>query len=60
VVVAGGTPSDRDAAAAIVAPYAAAGATWWSEGLNGWRGSLEEMEARLRAGPPSRAMVAVS
>jgi alkanesulfonate monooxygenase SsuD/methylene tetrahydromethanopterin reductase-like flavin-dependent oxidoreductase (luciferase family) len=60
VVVAGGTPSDRDAAAAIVAPYAAAGATWWSEGLNGWRGTLEEMEARLRAGPPSRATMAVS
>ncbi|HEX6129247.1 MAG TPA: LLM class flavin-dependent oxidoreductase [Candidatus Limnocylindria bacterium] len=51
VMVAGGTPPG-DGAGEIIGPYAEAGATWWSEGLNGWRGSLAEMEARLRAGPP--------
>jgi hypothetical protein len=53
VMVAGGTPADPAAARAIVDPYEHAGATWWSEGLNGWRGSLGEMEARLAAGPPA-------
>jgi alkanesulfonate monooxygenase SsuD/methylene tetrahydromethanopterin reductase-like flavin-dependent oxidoreductase (luciferase family) len=53
VMVAGGTPADPAAARAIVEPYERAGATWWSEGLNGWRGSLGEMEARLAAGPPA-------
>jgi alkanesulfonate monooxygenase SsuD/methylene tetrahydromethanopterin reductase-like flavin-dependent oxidoreductase (luciferase family) len=54
VMVAGGTPADPAAARAIVDPYEHAGATWWSEGLNGWRGSLGEMEAHLAAGPPAR------
>jgi alkanesulfonate monooxygenase SsuD/methylene tetrahydromethanopterin reductase-like flavin-dependent oxidoreductase (luciferase family) len=53
VMVAGGT--DATGAARAVEPYAAAGATWWSEGLNAWRGSLAEMERRLRAGPPMLA-----
>lgn len=56
VMVAGGTPASPDAAWRVIEPYAAAGATWWSEGLNGWRGSLAEMEARLRAGPPRVAV----
>jgi alkanesulfonate monooxygenase SsuD/methylene tetrahydromethanopterin reductase-like flavin-dependent oxidoreductase (luciferase family) len=52
VMVAGGTPSDAAKAREIVAPYREAGVTWWSEGLNGWRGSLPEMLDRLGAGPP--------
>lgn len=52
VMVAGGTPADPGRAEEIIGPYREAGVTWWSEGLNGWRGPLEEMEERLRAGPP--------
>jgi alkanesulfonate monooxygenase SsuD/methylene tetrahydromethanopterin reductase-like flavin-dependent oxidoreductase (luciferase family) len=52
VMVAGGTPTDPRKARRMVEPYVTAGATWWAEGLNGWRGSLAEMEKRLRAGPP--------
>lgn len=52
VMIAGGTPADPDEAGEILGPYRAAGVTWWSEGLNGWRGSLAAMLDRLRAGPP--------
>ena len=53
VVLGGETPGDDPAAgAAIVAPYAAAGLTWWVEGLSDWRGSFAAMRARLRQGPP--------
>jgi alkanesulfonate monooxygenase SsuD/methylene tetrahydromethanopterin reductase-like flavin-dependent oxidoreductase (luciferase family) len=37
----------------LVARYAAAGLTWWLESLHGLRGSPEEMEARIAAGPPA-------
>lgn len=53
-VAEGTTPADPDAAAAVVRPWADAGATWWLEA--DW--SLEpgqvraDCEARLRAGPP--------
>jgi alkanesulfonate monooxygenase SsuD/methylene tetrahydromethanopterin reductase-like flavin-dependent oxidoreductase (luciferase family) len=52
VVVIGSSPSDPEAARMVVEPYLGFGVTWWCEGLNGWRGSLDEMEARLLAGPP--------
>jgi alkanesulfonate monooxygenase SsuD/methylene tetrahydromethanopterin reductase-like flavin-dependent oxidoreductase (luciferase family) len=32
--------------------YGAAGATWWLESIHGMRGSLDEMMARVEAGPP--------
>jgi alkanesulfonate monooxygenase SsuD/methylene tetrahydromethanopterin reductase-like flavin-dependent oxidoreductase (luciferase family) len=32
--------------------YEAAGATWWLESIQGMRGSLDEMVARVEAGPP--------
>jgi alkanesulfonate monooxygenase SsuD/methylene tetrahydromethanopterin reductase-like flavin-dependent oxidoreductase (luciferase family) len=32
--------------------YEAAGATWWLESIHGMRGPLEEMMARVEAGPP--------
>ena len=54
VMIAGGTPTDAGEALGIVEPYREAGVTWWSEGLNGWRGSLPEMLERLRAGPPGK------
>jgi len=34
--------------------YQAAGATWWLESIHGMRGSLDEMIARVEAGPPER------
>lgn len=37
---------------ALVAEYAAAGATWWFEAIFGTRGSHEELLARIEAGPP--------
>jgi alkanesulfonate monooxygenase SsuD/methylene tetrahydromethanopterin reductase-like flavin-dependent oxidoreductase (luciferase family) len=52
VVVGGRTPSDADQATSVVQPYIDSGATWWSEELSGWRGSLEDMRARICAGPP--------
>lgn len=38
---------------ALPQAYAAAGATWWLECLFGLRGSLEDMLARVNAGPPA-------
>jgi alkanesulfonate monooxygenase SsuD/methylene tetrahydromethanopterin reductase-like flavin-dependent oxidoreductase (luciferase family) len=32
--------------------YGSAGATWWLESIHGMRGTLEEMMARVEAGPP--------
>ena len=51
-VASGQTPGDPEAGAGIVEPWRLAGATWWSEDVNGWRGSPDEMRARVRAGPP--------
>jgi len=38
---------------ALVAEYAAAGATWWFEAIFGTRGSHEELLQRIQAGPPT-------
>jgi hypothetical protein len=43
------TPADR----ALVREFADAGATWWLEPLYGLRGSMDEMLARVKAGPPA-------
>jgi hypothetical protein len=32
--------------------YQVGGATWWLESIHGKRGSLDEMMARVEAGPP--------
>ena len=37
----------------IVAPYVAAGLTWWVEKLGWFRGELPAMRARILAGPPT-------
>ena len=38
--------------AETLAPWIDAGATWWSENINTWRGSGEERRERVFAGPP--------
>lgn len=36
----------------IVQAYADAGVTWWMESISHWRGPLDQMQERLRRGPP--------
>jgi hypothetical protein len=38
-------------AAGHIAPYAAAGATWWVEVMGWWRGDLATARDRITAGP---------
>lgn len=38
---------------ALIAPYEAAGMTWWIEKLGWFRGSLEQMRERIASGPPA-------
>lgn len=52
VVAGGNTPNDLEEGADIVKPWVDAGATWWSEDINSWRGSINEMRDRIRQGPP--------
>ena len=53
VVIWGETSADEpEQAHDIVATYAQAGATWWSERLTPWRGPFAQMRARIAAGPP--------
>jgi hypothetical protein len=61
VVIGGHTPGrSADEDAAIVAPYRAAGATWWTEDISpwpfgwNWQGPwpFAAMEERIRRGPP--------
>jgi alkanesulfonate monooxygenase SsuD/methylene tetrahydromethanopterin reductase-like flavin-dependent oxidoreductase (luciferase family) len=53
-IVRGGQTPGRDTAedAAIVAPYAEAGLTWWLETRLPWLSSLVEVRERIRKGPP--------
>jgi hypothetical protein len=54
VVMEGVTPAgDRDAGARIVSPFAEVGLTWWVEKLGWFRGDVDEMRDRVRAGPPA-------
>jgi hypothetical protein len=55
VVVNGTSRADPSAAADLHARYAAAGVTWWSENVNGWRGSVPEMLALVGRGPAGGA-----
>jgi alkanesulfonate monooxygenase SsuD/methylene tetrahydromethanopterin reductase-like flavin-dependent oxidoreductase (luciferase family) len=52
IAVYGQTPSDPNKGTKIVQPWIEAGATWWREGIEDSRGSLEDMKARIRSGPP--------
>jgi alkanesulfonate monooxygenase SsuD/methylene tetrahydromethanopterin reductase-like flavin-dependent oxidoreductase (luciferase family) len=52
----GGTPGKSlDQDRETVAPYAAAGATWWLESIAPARQSLDDVRARIRRGPPTLA-----
>jgi probable F420-dependent oxidoreductase len=54
VVISGETPGDdRGRAGERIAAYAEAGATWWIEGLSGYRGSFAAMRERVQQGPPA-------
>ena len=46
-----GGKSKREAAD-LVAPFIAAGATWWNEAPLPWQTTLEDIRARIDAGPP--------
>lgn len=53
IQVGGETPGEDVARAAeIVQPLAEAGATWWSETISEFRGSLEVVRERILQGPP--------
>ena len=47
------TGCSRPSDSALVGEYAAAGVTWWLESLHGFRGSFEDMVARVTSGPPA-------
>jgi alkanesulfonate monooxygenase SsuD/methylene tetrahydromethanopterin reductase-like flavin-dependent oxidoreductase (luciferase family) len=51
-----GTTSGRRRSqdAQAVAPYVAAGLTWWVEALGWWRGDVAAARTRIRQGPPAR------
>lgn len=53
VALHGETPGPGPEGDAVVAPWRDAGATWWLESLHGWRGSTEDLFARVAAGPPA-------
>lgn len=53
-VAVGGQTSgtDRRADEELLQPWRAAGATWWFEEINAWRGKPAVLEERIRRGPP--------
>jgi hypothetical protein len=56
VVVEGRTPGDDpEAAAAVVRPYAEAGATWWLDAMWTAPNGIDDVRVRLRQGPPRLA-----
>ncbi len=55
VVMEGTSPDDPVMAAEVVAPYRDGGLTWWVERVGWFRGPLDEMRARIDAGPPRSA-----
>jgi alkanesulfonate monooxygenase SsuD/methylene tetrahydromethanopterin reductase-like flavin-dependent oxidoreductase (luciferase family) len=44
--------TDGVSGAGVVAPYAAAGLTWWVEAMGWWRGGVGHARDRIAAGPP--------
>lgn len=53
VALGGYTPgNDRHQAIATVEPYVDVGLTWWLEGINSLRGSLQNARDRIHQGPP--------
>jgi hypothetical protein len=55
VMAGGDVPFDNPARARdILAEYAAAGVTWWIEGIGEWRGDVDAMATFIQGGPPGR------
>ena len=52
VIMEGTTPEEPRRAKPIVAPYLETGLTWWIERIGWFRGPVEDMRSRVRAGPP--------
>jgi alkanesulfonate monooxygenase SsuD/methylene tetrahydromethanopterin reductase-like flavin-dependent oxidoreductase (luciferase family) len=52
VLVYGETGADPDADAARIRGLEGAGATWWAEPVNPWRGDRAALLGRVRSGPP--------
>jgi alkanesulfonate monooxygenase SsuD/methylene tetrahydromethanopterin reductase-like flavin-dependent oxidoreductase (luciferase family) len=53
VVYSDGTPGESgDQDREIIAPYAAAGATWWLDSMLPWQRSPQQARDRIRRGPP--------
>lgn len=52
VAMHGETPGPGEEGSAVVRLWAQAGATWWLESLHGFRGTTDELVARVVAGPP--------
>lgn len=52
VVIGGHSPSERSRAISFLAPYVEAGLTWWVEGIHPAFGTVAELRARIRQGPP--------
>lgn len=52
VVQQGITPLDPREAGEVAAPYEEVGLTWWVERIGWFRGTIEDMRARIDAGPP--------
>ncbi len=48
----GVTPGDASSAAEMMASYAEAGLTWWTENIGPLHGLLEEMRLRIHQAPP--------
>jgi alkanesulfonate monooxygenase SsuD/methylene tetrahydromethanopterin reductase-like flavin-dependent oxidoreductase (luciferase family) len=46
------TGKSKGEAVDIVAPFIEAGATWWNEAPLPWKTTLDEVRARIEAGPP--------
>jgi alkanesulfonate monooxygenase SsuD/methylene tetrahydromethanopterin reductase-like flavin-dependent oxidoreductase (luciferase family) len=54
-MVGGDAPFDNPARARdILADYAAAGVTWWIEGIGEWRGDVDAMARFIQGGPPGQ------
>jgi hypothetical protein len=53
-VIGGHSPGDPSKGAAFLAPYVAAGLTWWIEGIHPRFGSVSELREKVRRGPPRR------
>jgi hypothetical protein len=51
-VIGGRSPDDPAKGAAFLAPYVAAGLTWWIEGIHPMYGSVAELRQKIRRGPP--------